>query len=111
MSFSGLLGQNLTIYNTASKDRYGREQVGSGTSVNARFQKTSKPTFEYSGRGSREVQYVITGIAYVKSDTTVNEGDKVTYDSINYRVHAISKVVDGTGNVHHKRLELTKWQI
>lgn len=111
MSLSSLLGQTITIYNTTSKNRYGREQVGSGTSVSARFQKTSKPTFEYSSRGSREVQYIITGIAYVQSTVTVNEGDKVTYDGVNYRVHGVSKVIDGTGNTHHKKLELTKWQI
>lgn len=111
MSFQSLTNQSISIYNKASYDRYGREQVGSATTVKARFQKTSQPSFEYASNGSREVQFVIKGIAYVAPSTTVSEGDKVAYDSVNYRVHNISKQIDGTGQVHHLKLELTKWQI
>lgn len=111
MSFGSLLNQEVSIYNKASYNRYGKEQVGSATEYKARFQKTSKPTFEYANRGSREVQYIIEGIVYIKPDAVVNEGDKLTYNGINYRVHNIDVTIDATGQTHHKKLKVTKWQI
>lgn len=104
MSLNSLFRQSISIYNKSSLDRFGREQVGSATTVSARFQKVSKVRYKPDG-----TQYIIEGIVYVPSNTTINEGDKIAYNSVNYRVHGISLPIDGTGNTHHKKLEVTKW--
>lgn len=111
MSLASLFNQTVTIYNTASKNRYGREQVGSGTNHKCRVQIVSKPRLHFSSDGSDAIQYVIAAIIYCKSDVTVNEGDKITYNGVNYRVHGKSLPTDGLGQTHHIKLECTKWQI
>lgn len=111
MSLSSLFNQQITIYNKASFDRYGREQVGSGSTHKARVQVTSKPRLQFAPEGGSGTQYIIAAVVYLKPDVTVNEGDKITYNSVNYRVHAKHLPTDGTGQTNHIKLELTKWQI
>ena len=111
MSLASLFNQTITIYNTASKNRYGREQVGSGTNTKARVQVVSKPRLHFSSDGSDAIQYVIAAIIYCKPDVTVNEGDKITHGSLTYRVHGKSLATDGTGQTNHIKLECTKWNL
>ena len=101
-----LLNQTVSIYTTSSHDRYGRETVGSATDYSARVQVGTKTRLLANG----EV-ITIEAICYVLSTTTVVTGDKLTYDSVNYRVHGIYKPIDDSGNVHHIKLELVKWQL
>lgn len=111
MSLASLFNQSITIYNTASKNRYGREQVGVGTATKARVQIVSKPRLHFASDGSDAIQYVIAAIIYCKADVTVNEGDKITYGDNNYRVHGKSLPTDGSGQTNHIKLECTKWNI
>lgn len=105
MSIDGLLNQTITIYGTASRDGYGRLSFGAGTSVDARFSATKKRVLLPSGD-----QMTIEAIAHVPAGTTVNENDKVTYDSQDYKVFSRYAVPDGEGNTHHIKLELIQWQ-
>ncbi len=111
MSLNSLMRQIITLYNRSGFDRYGKETVGSGSSVKARVQVVSKPRFHFSADGSNAVQYVITAIIYIPSTTTVNEGDKITHGALDYRVHGITLSTDGRGNTAFKKLECTKWNI
>ena len=103
--------QTITLYNRSGFDRYGKEVVGSGTTVKARVQPTSKVRFQYGAEGSQQTQYVITAIIYLPPGTTVNEGDKITYNSLDYRVHGKSEGINGVGGANHIKVECTKWQM
>lgn len=104
MSVTGLMNQSLTVYSKSGYDKYGRETVGTGTSVACRFQKTTKQRLALNGALT-----TIVGIVYVPADTTVAIEDKITFDAVNYRVFGIYAAVDGAGNDNHLKLELTKW--
>jgi hypothetical protein len=105
MSLAGLMNQTITLYNQASYDAYGRETVGSGTSVKSRFQKTTKRKLEATGN-----LITIDAVAYVPADTSVNTDDRVTYGTDKYKVYGKYEAVDGAGNTHHIKLELLKWR-
>lgn len=105
MSISGLLNQKVTVYNKTGYNRYGRETVGNAGYVYARMQVGKKSKLLPNG----QVQ-TVEAIAFVLPDTTIAVNDKVTYDSIDYKVADVSKMVDDTGTVHHLELSLIKWQ-
>ena len=111
MSLKSLMRQTITLYNRSGFDRYGKETVGAGTSVLARVQIVSKVRFHFSAQGSDAAEYVIAAIIYVPSATTVNEGDKITYNSVDYRVHGVTLSTDGQGDTAFKKLECTKWNL
>lgn len=102
---TGLFNQTITIYGKSSYNAQGREIVGSGVAVQARFQAKQKNVMSPTG-----AIITIAAIAYVASDTSVNIDDKVTYDGQTYKVYAKNKATDGQGNVNHIRLDLLKWQ-
>ena len=105
MSLNGLLNQTLSVYNKSSFDAYGREVVGTATDIKARVQQTTKQRLLPTG-----ALITIEIVAYVKSDASVNVGDRIKYDSKYYKVYGRYAAVDDTGNVDHYKLELTKWQ-
>lgn len=104
MSFLGLLNQTLTVYNKTSYNEMGREVVGSGTSVSARVQQTTKRTLLPNGN-----LQVIDIVAYVPSDTTIATDDRVDYSGNKFKVFNKYEAVD-SGAVHHIKLELIKWK-
>ncbi len=104
MSSTSLMNQSIALYTAGGFDRYGKEQVGSATTVRARVQQVSKVRILPNG-----TQYTIEAIIYVPSDTTISEGDKIRFDTKNFRVHGISTAIDGRGNTEHKKIEVTKW--
>lgn len=106
MSLKSLLRQATTLHNRTGFDGFGKEQFGSGSTVAGRVQVVSKPRL-----GPNDTQYVIAAIIYYPASTTVNEGDKITYSGVTYRVHGITLSVDGIGNTAFKKIECTKWNI
>lgn len=104
MSVGNLLNQSILIYNKASYDAYGRRSVSDGTTVNARFQ--AKQTRKLMPNGD---VLAVDAIAYVPASTTVSTDDKVTYDSVDYKVLNLYKTPNGKGNTHFIKLELVKW--
>ena len=105
MSINGLLNQTITIASKSGYNAYGRENVGAGTSVKARFQKKTKQRLLPNGS-----VIMIEATVYVPADTTIAIDDKITYDSVNYKVFGIYDAVDGGGDINHKKLELTRWR-
>lgn len=105
MSFPGMLNQSITLYSKSGYDDYGREEVGSGSTVKCRFQRTTKRKLLDNGN-----IIIIEAIAYVPSDTTVVTDDKVTFDSQDYKVLGRYDAITGPGDTHHIKLELVKWQ-
>lgn len=104
MSLLGLLNQTITIASKSSYNNEGREVVGAGTSVKCRFQQTTKRRLLPNGS-----LQTIDGIVYVPGDTSVNTDDKVTFNSVTYKVFSKYAAVDGSGNTDHYKLELIKW--
>lgn len=105
MSIRGLLNQTITIASKSGYNAYGRETVGTPTTVDARFQKQTKQKLLPNGS-----LITIEAICYVPSDTTVAVDDKVTHAGVNYKVYGIYGAVDGAGDTNHIKLELTKWR-
>ena len=104
MGLIGLLNQTLTIYAKSSYNSEGREVVGSGNTVKARFQQTTKRKLMPNGS-----LLTIDAIAYVAGDTSINTDDKVSFGGVNYKVFGKYAAVDGPGNTQHIKLELVKW--
>lgn len=105
MSLASLFSQSIIIYNQSSYDEYGRTSVGSGTTSKARVQAKRKRIVLANGDVAS-----IDAIAYVPSGTTVDEDDRVTYDSNDYKVLSAYPTPDGKGDTKFIRLELVKWQ-
>lgn len=105
MAFNDLLNQTITLYPKATIDAYGRRQVGAGVSHPARVQETTKAVLLASGETVN-----IDAIVFLKSTVSVEHGDKITYDGNDYKVFRRNTSVDGSGDTHHIKLEITKWQ-
>ena len=106
MSLNSLFNQTITIYNKSSYNSEGREVLGSGSTSKARVQEVSKRKLTPDGS-----VIIIDLIVYAKSSVTVNTDDKITYNSVNYKVIGKTTATDGQGNTNHYKLELVKWQI
>jgi plastocyanin len=104
MSLSGLLNQTITLYGKAGLDKYGRENYGVSSSVKCRFQKKTSTRLLPNGQVK-----VIEATVYLPATTTINVGDKVTYQTIDYKVYGRYDAIDGTGATNHIKVELTKW--
>lgn len=105
MTLAGLLNQSVTLYSKASYNAEGREVMGSGVSVSARAQETTKRKLLPNGS-----QIEISLILYVEPSTTVSTDDKVTYNGNNYKVFSKYNAVDEFGAVNHIKLECIKWR-
>lgn len=104
MSFNGLLNQTITLYASTSLDDYGRESFGTATSVKARVEIVNKSQLLPNGDVKQ-----IDAIAFVKPSVTIDNDDKVTYNSVNYKVVGKSIQVGRNGSTHHYQIELTRW--
>lgn len=99
------MNQTVTLYSKSSYNRYGREQVGSGTDYKCRAEEVSKARLTPTGE-----QVMINLILYMDSTVSVSIDDRATYNSEEYKVFSVKKPIDGSGNTHHLKLELIKWQ-
>lgn len=102
MSVNGLMNQTITIASKSGYDAYGRVTTSTETTIKARVQQTTKQKFLANGD-----VILISAIAYVPSDTTVEIDDAVTVGSREYSVYGKYEAVDGGGRINHIRLELT----
>lgn len=87
----------LTIYSVSSRDEYGRESWGTGTAVTGRFVEKHKLFYNPKGEAVTTDAHI-----NVPSDTTIDIGSRVSYDSKNYRVIKIKKPKD------HKNIRFIK---
>lgn len=104
MSLKGLLNQDITIYVKTALNKYGRESYNAGTSAKARVQLTNKTRLL-----PNQQTVIVTAIVYVEPSVSVNTGDKIVFNSEDYKVYGKYSAVDGSGNTNHLKLELTKW--
>lgn len=104
MSVKSLLRQSMTVYGQTSYNAEGREVVGAGTSVQCRFQETTKQKIAPNGS-----VISLDAIAYVPEDTTVAEDDHVEYNGTRYKVVGLYATPNGIGEVEFIKLELTQW--
>ena len=105
MSLSGLLNQNIVVYNKTGYSSSGREVQGGNTTVNCRFQAKTKQRLMPNGSLIN-----ILALVFLPAGTSINIDDKVTYSGYDYKVFSIENAVDGTGNTNHIEVELIKWQ-
>ena len=105
MSINSLLNQQISIVTKTGYNAYGREVVGTATTVQARFQRNTKQKLLPNGS-----LITIEATVYVPSDTTVAIDDKVTYSDTDYKVFGIYTAIDGVGDTNHLKLELVKWK-
>ena len=105
MSLTSLLNQTITLYSKSGYDEYGTEVEGSGTGYKGRFQPVTKTRLLPTGETT-----IIDGIVFLPPGITVEQGDKLVYSGVNYKVFAKKTEVDGRGNTHHLELEVQKWQ-
>jgi hypothetical protein len=99
------MNQTITITTRTGYNAYGREIVGTATSVQSRFQRNTKQKLLPNGS-----LITIEAVVYVPPDTTVAIDDKVSYSDTDYKVYGIYSAIDGTGDTNHLKLELTKWK-
>jgi hypothetical protein len=78
MSVNGLMNQTITIASKSGYDAYGRVTTSTETTIKARVQQTTKQKFLANGD-----VILISAIAYVPSDTTVEIDDAVTVGRVN----------------------------
>lgn len=104
MGLLGLLNQSLSVYSKSSYSADGREVVGSATTVLARFQAKTKNIMSPNG-----AVITIVAVAYVGPSAVIEVEDKVVYSGSNYKVYSKYPVPDGSGNINHFKLELTRW--
>lgn len=102
----GLMNQSLRVYGRTGFDRYGVQEGNSGVTVRCRFQLTSKTIT--TKENEREP---VDGIVFVGPDVVVDVGDRVRYDSRDYRVLRVAVQVGGTGRTHHKELMVQLWKL
>ena len=105
MSFLGLLNQSASLYSKTGFDAYGRETVGSATTIDCRMQKTTKRKLLENGSLA-----LIVAECWVPADTTVSVDDRIVFASESFKVFAKYEAITGTGATHHIKLDLIKWQ-
>lgn len=105
MSILGLFNQSIVIYPKSGYDKFGKPTNSTPATVSARVQKTTRQRLLPNNS-----LVLILAIVYVPATTVVSVEDKVTYQSIDYKVFSVNEAVKGDGSVHHIKLELQKWQ-
>lgn len=106
MALVGLLNQAGSLYTKSTRNKYGKTGFGSAVAIKMRFQKTSTTILN----NEREPE-PIDGIVFVGPDVTIDVGDKLTYNSVTYRVMTVEPIVVGNGSVHHKELKVQEWNL
>jgi len=105
MSVKSLLRQSLSVYGVSGYGSDGRETVGSATAYPCRFQATTKNRML-----PNNTLVTIEAIAYVQSDAVVSIGDKVAFDSIDYKIVGKYATPNGAGVTEFVKLELVRWK-
>jgi hypothetical protein len=100
----GLLNQTITIYSKTGFDAYGRESVGTATTAKGRMEVGNKNYLKPNGE-----TVTIDAILFLGADVTISIDDKVNFNSVNYKVTYLNKIVGGSGSTDHLELALQQW--
>ena len=91
----------VTISSVASRNAYGEQVWGSGSSVKARVVEKSIETLDL--RGERTMSDILVHLPLSEEDVSV--GQKIEYDSVGYIVLKVSKPKNEVS--HHRDVKLT----
>ena len=94
----------ITIYNSAGTDRTGKQTFGSGTATKCRFRQTNGTITT----ATNEIEPV-DGVVITKATETINIGDKIAYNSLNYKVLTKLVSIGANGNPHHFELKVQEY--
>jgi len=105
VSFKSMLKQSITVENPdGSRDKQGRDGLGSSTTLAARVQRTNKVIT--TAERDREP---IDAIIFVGPETPVRKSARITYDSEQYRVIKSEDVPGRNGSIHHIEIMAQLW--
>lgn len=105
MAFEDLLNQTITVENPSStRDKHGKEALGSATTVDARVQRVNKVVV--TKQREKEPVHLEVGVG---PGTTIALGARVTYDSEQFRVMTRSEAIGRGGEVHHLEVLCQLW--
>lgn len=99
MPINTLLNQSITIITAQSLDEWGDATGGTTSTIRARFVDTVRELTDDNGE-----TLTSDAIIYVPKDTTVNAGDKLSYDGVDYTVIYVERARNRRGGIHHKEL-------
>lgn len=97
--------QDITVTSFTSYDGYGNPTYGSSATVKARFEDEREII-----EGTNGEQVSSDGRFWVLPTTVVAKDDKITYESVDYRV---IKVYNGyrRAQAWHKKVYVQKWDL
>ena len=104
MSIDHLLNQEVTLYTKSGYGADGKPSHSTETTIDSRFEKITKRILLPNGQ-----LLTIAAVVMVGSDVSINTDDKITYNSIDYKVVDIEIAVDDLGQTSHKELRVIKW--
>lgn len=104
MSLGGLLNQSISWYSRGSYSADGRPSFTTATTIMGRLEARAKRVLLPNGTVINVDAFLI-----VEPSHTIASDDKITFDSVDYRVLDIFKVPGGNGAVHHQEIRLAKW--
>lgn len=104
MSYVGFLNQTITIRGSSTTDEFGKQVFEASGTAKARFQQSNKTVLDSHGNVKS-----IDALIFVKAELAVDNDDKITYESVDYKVVGIKQRVGKNGVVHHQELEVVRW--
>lgn len=100
MSFDALCINTGAIIAYSTADEYGKETFGSaGTSFRCRFDPQDGKRVVVGLNGETTV---IDGFVYFPASVTVNEKDRISVDSVTYRIISLKLQNNSVGPDHYK---------
>jgi hypothetical protein len=106
MSFAGLLNQTVILATKATYGHDGRPTFGAGADVQARLEPMQKRYLTAEG-----TILTLDAVMMIGASVAINADDKVTYNSINYKVVDVFAVPGQDGATHHKEVNLMLWPL
>jgi len=91
-----MLNQTVAIYPRTGFDEEGQSVFGAGECVKCRMESTNIRTMVTDGQ-----EFNPSFKFFFSADTQIGIGDKITKGSAELYVRMISKIVLGSGTVHH----------
>ncbi len=105
MSINSLLNQAVTIQIKTTRSRYGDAAFTGNISTTARVELCTKTIM-----GPNKELTPIDAIIFLRADETISAEDKITHNTIDYRVIKKDVMVDGRGRTRHIEVKAQKWR-
>jgi len=106
MNLDHLLKQLCTISTAGAQDKFGKKTQGTAVEYDCRFQKTSRVIAT-----TQREREPINGVVWLSATAVVARDDKLTFDSVDYRVMTIEPMIDRNGATRHIELMVQEWNL